>query len=720
MVFERRVPIKSTQKQTRFKQGTSYRKQREREQFVNNLIWNAVKVGIFVALIFLVILSIYIAYVFTTLPDVSVISNAIPNETTKIYSADGYVLADLHKEENRMVIPSSKISQTMKNAVIAIEDVRFYQHHGVDPIGILRASLVDIVRHDKAQGASTLTQQLARNVFLTKKKHFQRKIQEILIALKIERQYTKDEILEMYLNEVYWGHNAYGIEAASLQYFNKHAEDLTIAESALLAGMLTAPEYYSPWRNPDKSLKRKDIVLNRIYKAHYITRSEYLQAKAQVIKITERQKTRYSAPYFTSAIIDKLVSLYGEEAAYSSGLKVYTSLNYKMQSAAEKAVEDAMAMGRAASMNFSQAALVAVDTSTGYVTAMVGGYDYLHNHYNKVLQAKRQPGSSFKPFVYLTALSRQISPGTIFSDSPTVYNTFLGPYAPSNYEHDYMGRIPMSLALAKSKNVVAVKLISMLRPEAVIDTARTFGITAKLMPVLSLALGTQEVSMLEMVEAYGAFANGGTLYRPVMITRIEDRNGVVLYRENVQGKKVYDSNIIAVLVDMMKGVIDHGTGVPAKLERPMAGKTGTTSDYKDAWFIGFVPQMAVATWVGNDDGRPMNKVTGGLGPAVMWKEFMKDVLVDVPPIDFQQPAGLVSAKICWDSGKLAGPYCPHTSVEKFWPGHEPHDTCNWHGPGSVAPPEAKEDEGAAPPPANGNTNGTNGSKPNGWVKDFLE
>ncbi|MDD5455476.1 MAG: PBP1A family penicillin-binding protein [Candidatus Margulisbacteria bacterium] len=707
MVFERRVPIKSGLKtgRSRLPQKKYRRKKRNEkvERFVNNF-WKVVAVIVAIVSLFIIINVIYLMY---TLPDVTVISNTLPNETTKIYSADGVILADLHKEENRVVVPFSKISLTMKKAVVALEDARFYRHHGIDPIGIMRALVVDIIKHEKAQGASTITQQLARHLFLTKQKRLQRKIAEVLLAIKIERHYTKDEILGMYLNQVYWGNNCYGIESASMQYFNKHSEELTVAESAMLAGMLRAPEFYSPYRNLKDTLSRKDVVLKRIYKTHLINRAEYLEAMKEPLIISPRRKLKYKAPYVTSMIIDKLVGLYGEEAAYNSGLKVYTPINYKMQMAAEKAVDKAIEDGKAASLNYSQGALLAMDTNTGYVIAMVGGYDFLNNQFNKVTQARRQPGSAFKPFVYLTALSKQLSPGTIFNDSPVVFNTIMGPYAPTNYTLTYEGRLPMRAALEKSINVVAVKMVSMVRPESVIETARLFGITTPLMPVLSLALGTQEVSMTELTAAYGAFANGGTLFKPVFIKKIEDRNGVVLYREDIRSKKVFDSNLVYTLVDMMKGVVENGTGQAAKLPRPMAGKTGTTSDYKDAWFIGYIPQMVVSTWVGNDDGTPMRKVTGGMVPASIWKEFMKVALINVPQMEFPKPQGLIPVNICWTSGKRATAYCPVTSTEKYWPGHDPKDYCDIHGPDS-----SRENDPAAPVSLE-NKNG-------GWVKEFLE
>ena len=392
--------------------------------------------------------------------------------------------------------------------------------------------------------------------------------------------------------------------------------------------------------------------------------------------------------------------MYGEQGVYNGGLKVYTPINYRMQEAAEAAVDQAIEKGKVDSLGFSQAAILAMDSNTGQVLAMVGGFDFLHNQFNKCTQAMRQPGSSFKPFIYLSALSKGVSPGTIFTDAPIMLNTAMGPYSPANFDNAYDGRMPLRMALAKSKNVIAVRLVSMIRPETVIETARLFGITTPLFPYLSIALGSQETTMLEMTAAYAAFANGGTLMKPVLINKIEDRNGIVIYREKEEGQKVFDTNQVYALVDMMRSTVEMGTGTAAKLPRPMAGKTGTTGDYRDAWFIGYVPQMAVSTWVGNDNNSPMNKVTGGSIPALMWRDFMKIALINVPMLDFPKPAGMVPVNICWISGKKASQFCPQTSIENFWEGHQPGDYCDVHGGGPAK--EKPEEESPA------------------WVKDVLE
>ncbi len=677
MVFERRVPLsvgrKPKSSSNRYKNGyKSHRQRRRNEKLIAFLINLSVKGTILVGILsFLVFL--YILFLLKTLPDVRIIATFVPNQTTKIYSADGVILADLHKEENRITVPYSKISGTMKKAVVALEDARFYEHHGVDPIGIFRAMTVNLIKGGKVQGASTITQQLARHLFLTKKKKFSRKVAEIILAIRIERHYTKEEILHMYLNQVYWGHNSYGIESATQQYFGKSAETLSLAESAMLVGMLQAPEYYSPYRNIKTTMKRKDVVLKRMLDVKLINRQQYLDSKKEELVIAPRRKLKYRAPYFIQEVIKILVNMYGEEDAYNGGLKVYTPIIWEMQKEAEAAVEWAVSESVKQNLNFSQAAILAIDPKTGYIVTMVGGYDFLNNQYNKTMHAKRQPGSSFKPFVYLTALSKRLSPGTIINDSPVVFNTFQGPYAPTNYDLTYDGKLPMRKALEKSINTVAIKLVDMVSPEAVVATARQFGITTPLMPYISIALGSQEVSMMELTSAYGALATGGQLAKPIMIKKIDDSHGINLYKAQPEIKRVFDSNLVYALVDMMKGIVDYGTGKNAKLPRPIAGKTGTTNEFKDAWFIGFVPQLVCAAWVGNDDNTPMNKVVGGYIPALMWKQVMSTGLQNIPRLDFPYPGGMVNVDVCWEDGKRYNNVAGTHSVEKFWVGYEPKE-----------------------------------------------
>ncbi|MFC1517295.1 transglycosylase domain-containing protein [Candidatus Margulisiibacteriota bacterium] len=663
---------------------------RSAKKLRNTLFWRKVfRFGMLImggGFLIVMLITIQIAY---NLPDVESINTYVPNETTKIFSADGIVLAELHREENRMIIPLKKMSDFIKAAVLASEDDDFYKHYGISPKGILRAFAANLKAGGAAQGGSTITQQLARNVFLYKRKKVVRKIAEILLALQIERRYTKDEILELYLNQIYWGHNSYGIESASQMYFGKHAVALTIPEAAMLAGILRAPEYYSPYRNPNGSRLRKDIVLNRMAELGYITGQEYFEAKEVPLVLAGRKKLKYKAPYFTSYVVKQLEEMYGEDVVYNDGLRVYTTLEWDMQKRGEDVVEKYIqegmkphwtSKGEVPSLNYTQAALMSMDPRTGYIKSWVGGHDFLKNEFDHIYQAKRQPGSAFKPFTYLTALNMGFSPGTVLEDSPVTFNTIEGPYAPQNYTKRFLGGLSLRKALERSVNVVAVKINDLVDPSNVIVTCRKLGIKSYLPPVLSLTLGSAEVSMLEMAKAYGVIANSGVRIDPVSITKIEDRNGNELYKHTIQQSRVFDANITNTLIDMMKGVVLHGTGRGALINRPMAGKTGTTTDYRDAWFFGFTPQILTVTWVGNNNNSPMNEVTGGLIPARMWHDYMVFAAKKVPVAYFPRPYGLVLQRICLDSGALATPICPGDRVveDLIWKNNQMDRSCHIH------------------------------------------
>ncbi len=599
--------------------------------------------------ILLIFIVLYVYTIMKKLPDVDALVSYVPAETTKIYSADGIILADLHQEENRIRIPLEDISSNLKQTVLAVEDTDFYEHHGFNFKGFLRAVVVNIKSGGFSQGASTLTQQLARNLFLERRRKITRKIAEIILAFQIERRYTKDEILEMYLNQVYWGHNAYGVESAAQMYFGKHAKHLSIAESAMLVGLLKGPELYSPFHNLTLAKWRQKVVLGRMQKIGLISEEQARNAYNEPLLLAERKRHRYKAPFFTSYVVQQLLKMFSEDELFTGGLKIYTTLDYRLQRVAEQLVDQYVEMGHQATsidgqsmpaLNYSQAAILAIDPRNGYIKALQGGADFSTNQFNRVTQAKRQPGSAFKPFVYLAALDRGFTPTSVVPDTPITFNTVQGPYSVQNYTKSYLGSITLRVAFEKSVNVVAVKLNSMIGPQNVIQVARSIGITSPLMPILSLPLGAMEVTMLELTSAYGVFANGGIRVEPTAIIRIEDRNGTPIYIHHPREKRVFDAYHVSVLVDMMQGVIARGTGVAAQIPgRAVAGKTGTTSDYRDAWFIGFTPQLVCATWVGNDDNHPMNKVSGGWIPAQLWKGFMTEALKELPVAYFPKPDG---------------------------------------------------------------------------------
>jgi penicillin-binding protein 1A len=586
-------------------------------------------------------LAFYVFSVAKTLPNVDIISSYLPSETTKIYSDKQIVLAELHLEENRILMPLEEISPFIKEAVIATEDTDFYRHHGINFKGIARAMFKNAIAMRFVEGASTLTQQLARNLFLHQQKKLSRKVAEAILAVEIERHYTKADILEMYLNQVYWGHNAYGIESAAQLYFGKHAKELNLAESAMLIGLLKGPELFSPFRNYSLSKQRQKTVLNRMAKINFISQSQADAAYVQDLKLAARRDFRYRAPYFTSYIVSQLNARFGEDAVLTSGMRVYTTLDYELQMHAEQLTRDYVDKGqkmrygeKQLPLNFEQAAILSIEPATGYIKVMQGGTDFRQNEFNRCVQAKRQPGSTFKPFVYYAALEKGYSPNSIVLDAPVTFATAQGPYSPTNYNKTHLGEITLRKALEQSVNVVAIKVNRTVGPENVIRVARQFGITSPLYPFLSLPLGAHEVTMLEMVSAYGILANGGRRVDITGISKIEDRDGNVIYKHALNERRVADPELVAQLVDMMKGIVRNGTGKNAYLPRPIAGKTGTTSDYKDAWFIGFVPQLVTGTWVGNDNNTPMNHMTGGWMPAMLWRDFMKEALKNLPVLDF--------------------------------------------------------------------------------------
>lgn len=669
--------------------GQASHLKRTRKRRWGKLIARAAAILAVMATICGVLGGIVVLIVAQNLPDVETLQTYIPAETTKIYASDGTVLADLHQEENRVVIPLSRISPNIIRTVLAVEDTDFYRHSGFNIKGLLRAVIVDVATLSFAEGGSTLTQQLARNLFLSKHKSLTRKVKEILIAMQMERKYTKDEILEMYLNQVYWGHNSYGIESAAQLYFNKSADRLSVSESALLVGLLKGPELYSPFHSFENAKRRQRTVLNRMVAIGLLTPDQANTAYQERLSLAPKRRHRYNAPYFTSYIVNKLVDTYGETAVYTSGMKVYTTLDYKLQLVCSDVVKKYVDRGRnpyflngqlMPSLNYDQAAILVIDPNTGYVKAMQGGADYDESEFNRCIQAHRQPGSAFKPFVYLAALEKGFSPGSIIDDSPVSYTLGDSVYSPSNYTRRYLGPITLRKALEQSVNIVAVKLTNIIGPNTVVRVAHMLGIKSDLKPVLSLPLGANEVTMLELTSAYCALANGGVRIEPACILRIEDRNGVPLYENRVERRRIFDANLVYALVDMMKDVINYGTGQAAKLPRPIAGKTGTTSDYRDAWFMGFIPQLVCATWVGNDDNHPMNKVTGGSIPALMWKDVVKYAVADLPAQDFIRSKDLVDRPVDTQTGKVlvhpgdAQSPTGTIQVEKYWKGQTPSQT----------------------------------------------
>jgi penicillin-binding protein 1A len=608
------------------------------------------------------------------LPDLGALY-APPAEATRVYARDGQLVASLF-QENRATVPIERVPLVLQQAVLAIEDERFYHHHGVDLRGTLRALWRNLLAGELIEGGSTITQQLARTVFLSPERVVSRKLAEILMAVEIERRFTKAEILERYLNEVYFGHGAYGVGMAARVFFDRPVEELTLAQSAVLAGLIRAPSIYSPYRDPARVRERQRLVLARMAAVGFISRRAAAEAAAEELAFVRERNlglVGVRAPYFVSYILPVLLERYGEDAVYRGGLRVYTTLDLEMQAAAEAAVRREIDAAQAAGLNVSQGALVALEPATGAIRAMIGGYDFAESQFNRAWQARRQPGSAFKPFVYLAAIASGMSPGKIIVDEPIEYETPQGLWQPQNYGEQFVGPVRMRQALERSINIPAIRTLEEVGVGRVIAFAQRMGIASPLRADLSLALGSSEVTLLELTSAYGVFAAMGTRTEPVAIVRVEDRFGKRLDDAAPQRTLVFGPENAYLMTDMLRGVIQRGTGRGADLGRPAAGKTGTTDDYRNAWFIGYTPDLVAGVWVGNDDNAPMARVVGATVPARIWRAFMERALATVPERDWEVPAGIVVVTTCGTSGLLATAACVDPRREAFLRGTEPTD-----------------------------------------------
>ncbi len=574
-----------------------------------------------------------LAISFRNLPDVRVLKNYVPSETSYIYDIKGRLLTSLHGEANREVIPLSQISPELKQAVIAIEDSHFYQHQGINPYSIARAAWVNWQRGSVTEGASTLTMQLVKNLFLTKERIFSRKLAEIIISFRVEQVFSKEEILDMYLNNIYWGHNNYGVQTAAETYFNKSASELNLAESAMMAGLIQAPQQYSPFINYQETKRRQALVLERMRNLGWISAAEAMAAKTEPLLVNKPTAWQSSKlPFITETVVAELKEKFGEEEVLKGGMRVQTTVDYYFQKMAEESVREGHRRLKSSGVRAEQIALVAVDPRTHFVKAIVGGINYNQSQFNRATQARRQPGSAFKPFVFYTAFaSGKYTPGTTIVDAPVRYRVPSGYYSPKNYNGKFAGEMSLRTALIQSSNVPAVKLGKSVGLEKVIEVARRLGIKSPLQSVISLPLGSIGVTPLEMAGAYATFANNGWHSDTTMIIQVTDSNGNILLDNRPQPKLILDRWSTATLTSVMKAVIEEGTGKNAKIDRPAAGKTGTTSSERDVWFVGYVPQLATAVWIGNDDYKTLGKgVTGGTHAAPIWRSFMLKALEQEP------------------------------------------------------------------------------------------
>ena len=553
--------------------------------------------------------------------------------TIQITGMDGSVIA------TRGEMPGANVSVKdlppyLPKAFIAIEDRRFYSHFGVDPTGIMRAAVTNLLHRGVSQGGSTLSQQLAKNLFLTQERTFQRKLQEVELALWLERKYSKNEILELYLNRVYFGSGAYGVEAAAQKYFGKSAKNVSLSEAAMLAGLVKSPSRLAPNRNPEGAEKRAQIVLSAMADVSFITDA---QAKAAI------EKPSYAVKPVGAGTINYVADWIGEVlddlvGQIDQNIVVETSIDPKLQSVAEAAIIDELAT-KSVKFNVTQGALVAM-TPSGAVRAMVGGRNYAESQFNRAVTAKRQPGSAFKPFVYLTAVEGGMTPDTVRQDAPLDVKG----WRPENYSREYFGPVTLTQALSMSLNTVAVRLGLEVGPANVVRTAHRLGIASKLEPNATISLGTSEVSLNELVGAYAPFANGGFSASPHVVNRIRTPEGKVLYaRRNDPPTRVIDANAVGMMNVMMHETLVTGTAKKADIPGwSAAGKTGTSQDFRDAWFIGYTANLVTGIWLGNDDNSPTRKATGGGLPVEVWTRFMKAAHQNVAPAPLpgsMQPSG---------------------------------------------------------------------------------
>lgn len=619
-----------------------------------------------------------------------------PPEAATIFDRNGELIESLGGKKADY-IPVSQIPLELRQAVVAVEDRRFYRHFGLDPVRIVGALIANIKAGGKAvQGGSTITQQLAKNAFLTPAKTLQRKLEEAVLAIVLEQRYSKNKILELYLNTIYFGEGAVGIENAAEIYFGKNASDLTLAESALLAGLPRAPSAYDPFRHPELAKARRNLVLDIMAEQGIITSHAAQAAKKEELVLSPRRGGK--APYFVDYVTSLLISTYGRERVYRSGLRVHTTLDLRLQDIARQALQSQKYPG----------ALVCLDPSTGHILAMVGGRDYSKSQFNRAALALRQPGSALKPFVYVTALIQGWKTNSLVEDVP---RNFRG-YQPQNWRDRYWGPVTMKHALAHSLNAGSVWLLDQVGVDNVIQLLKRLGITTLVESSaeerndrnLSLALGglTKGVRPVELAGAYLPFANGGRYIPPTAIVRVVDANGVVLGEFKANPVQVFSEQLAYLMTDMMRGTLQFGTGKYIDFDRPAAGKTGSTNDQSDAWFVGYTPQLLAAVYIGYDLPSPLGGYGGTLAGPV-WAQFMKQALSGRPKQEFPIPPGIVpDVPIHIFSGLLGDPLCQWVEPHAFIAGTEPTEYTNcwqpetpWEGWGT--PTQRDGAIGEAPP-----------------------
>ena len=669
-------------------------------------------------LIIFVSVSGYLYFLSLDLPSLTKLENIDPALATKVYSEDGELIESLY-QKNRTITPFNKFPEELVVCLLSTEDRRFFDHWGVNLLSGFRSMYVNLSHFAIVEGSSTLTMQLARNLYFGLERTWARKIKEILTTIQIERTYSKREIIEMYMNIMFFGSNSYGVQSAAKRFFSKEVEALTVEDCALLVGVLQGQTMYNPINNPERAIRRRNEVLRNLVEVDYITKTVYDSISALPLNLNPSSDKNKIAPYFTEYVRQQLNQLQDslDVNVYEDGLRVYTTLNSHIQKYMNESIElnipalqvrirtspkmlemqktlyDSLKSDSLFNeLSTVQIAFVCLDPSNGHVLGLVGGRDFEKSKYNRATQAPRQPGSAFKPFVYTAAIDNGYSPADEFLNQPFVEINDDGTrWTPHNYNNTVSGYMSLREALKRSKNLVSIRLIREITPKLVAGYATRMGISTRIRAVSSLALGTSEVRPIELVAAYGVYANNGVHVSPITITKIEDKTGNVIYRHRATGREVLSPETTQIMNDMLQDVIRSGTGYAIRRDydfyTPAGGKTGTTNDYTDAWFVGFTANLVAGVWVGFDDpGLSLGSGESGARAALpFWGNFMKTVYdsLDFPPKKFAESPNVVRIKICKDTKKLVAPYCPNQVEELFNLKFVPTETCDEHqGPGS--------------------------------------
>ncbi len=604
------------------------------------------------------------------LPSIETLKNYRPPTITKFFSEDGEIVDEFFVEK-REIVSLDRIPHRLVLAFIAGEDARFFHHKGLDYIAILRALFKNMFSGEIVQGGSTITQQVVKSVLLSPEKSFTRKIREAILAFKIEKYLSKEEILFLYLNQIYLGHGTYGVATAAETYFGKPIEEVNLAESALLAGLPQAPSRYSPYQHPEQAKRRQTYILNRMFEEGFISNSEVIKALQAPLKIKEKQDLFIErAPYFVEHVRRYIEEKYGKEALYKKGLQVYTTIDIHSQTMAQEAVESGLKEIEKRQKYLPsdvpsslEGSLVCFDLETGYLKAMLGGRDFKKSQFNRVTQARRQTGSAFKPIVYASALDKGYTPSSVIVDAPIIFEQGEVKWKPKNFEEKFLGPTTLRNAITHSVNIVTVKIAKDIGIDYIKDYAQRLGISYPLQNDLSMALGSSGISLYELTKAYAVFANQGNEFRPIFVKKILDKDGNLLEenlpliypKEGLSEKPIMSSQTAYIMTNLLEGVVQSGTGSKAKaLGRPVAAKTGTTDQFLDAWFIGYTPQYVTGVWVGFDEERSLGEnETGSRAASPIWVAFMSKVLKDKPKKDFPIPEGIEFIKIDPKTGQVS-------------------------------------------------------------------